>query len=144
MSDLLDKLHADAFLGLLHAALDPVPISVFDGKVPDPLPDIKANPWVIVYFDPGWPTDGAANALDGKSVTYVLHGYCHCVAGSMAGVRAVTGQVRAALLNVRPTVAGRACWPIRWSAGQPANPDETLGQLVMDKVDVYELMTGPG
>lgn len=144
MSDLLDKAHADAFLGLLHTALDPVPIAVYDGKVPDPLPDIQASPYVVVYFDPGWPVDGAANALDGNAVTYVLRGYCHCVAASMAGVRAVTGQVRAALLNVRPTVTGRTCWPIGWYDGQPANPDESLGHLAVNKVDIYELKTGPG
>jgi hypothetical protein len=143
MSDLLDKLHAEAFLGLLHAALDPVPIVIYDGKVPDPLPDVNASPYVVVYFDPGWPTDGAANALDGKSVTYVLHGYCHCVAGSMAGVRALTGQVRAALLNVRPTVTGRTSGLIRWYDGQPANPDESLGKLAVNKVDIYELVTTP-
>jgi hypothetical protein len=135
VSDLLDKAHADAFLGLLHAALDPVPIAVYDGKVPDPLPDVQASPCVVVYF--------AANALDGKAVTYVTRGYCHCVAGSMAAVRAVTGQVRAALLNVRPTVAGRSAGLIKWYDGQPANPDETLGHLAVNKVDVYELITTP-
>jgi hypothetical protein len=143
VSDLLDKAHADAFLGLLHTALDPVPIAVYDGKVPDPLPDVQASPWVVVYFDPGWPVDGAGNALDGKAVTYVTRGYCHCVAGSMAAVRAVTGQVRAALLNVRPTVAGRSAGLIKWYDGQPANPDETLGHLAVNKVDVYELITTP-
>jgi hypothetical protein len=144
MSDLLDKLHADAFLGLLHAALDPVPISVFDGKVPDPVPDIKANPWVLVYFDPGWPVDGAANAFDGRAVTYVLRSTCHSIGATAAACRAVTGQVRAALLNVRPTVTGRSSGLIRWTDGQPANPDESLGFLVMDKVDVYQFTTSPG
>jgi hypothetical protein len=141
MSDLIDKAHADAVLGLLHAALDPVPISVFDGKVPDPTPDVAAHPWVLVYFDADWPIDGAGNSLDGTSRTYVLRAWCHSAAASAAGARAIAGQVRAALLNVIPTITGRTSGMICHIDGQPANPDETLGFLVVDKVDVYELMT---
>jgi hypothetical protein len=141
MSDLIDKAHADAVLGLLHAALDPVPISVFDGKVPDPTPDVAAHPWLLVYFDAEWPIDGAGNSLDGTARTYVLRAWCHSTAASATGARAIAGQVRAALLNVIPTIAGRTSGMICRVGGQPANPDETLGFLVMDKVDVYELMT---
>jgi hypothetical protein len=144
MSDTLDRDHANAVLTLLHTALDPVPIAVYDGVVPSPFPDPAANPWLLVYFDASWPTDGAANTLDGKSATYVLTVQCHSTAASAAGARAIAGQARAALLNVRPTVAGRVCWPIRRVEGQPPNKDETLGFLVMDKVDVYELASAPG
>lgn len=144
MSDLLDKAHADAVLGLLHAALDPVPILVFDGKVDNPTPDVAAHPWVLVYFAPGWPVDGAANTLDGNAATYVQRIWTHSTAASAAAARAVAGQVRAALLNVRPVVAGRTTWPIRWDDGNPPDRDETLGFLVMDQVDVWKLQTAPG
>jgi hypothetical protein len=141
MSDLLDKTHADAILNLLHAALDPVPIAVYDGVVPNPYPDVAANPWVLVYLQPSWPVDGAGNTLDGLARTYVLRAYCHSTGGTAAAARGIAGQVRQALLNVRPTVAGRATGLIRWVDGQPPNRDETLGFAVMDKVDVYELVT---
>lgn len=144
MSDTLDRDHANAVLSLLHAALDPVPIAIYDGVVPSPYPDVKTSPWVLVYFDASWPPDGQANALDGKSATYMLRVYCHSTAASAAGARAIAGQVRAALLDVRPTVSGRTTWPIRWAEGQPPNKDETLGFLVMDKVDVYQLASTPG
>lgn len=143
MSDLLDKAHADAVLALLSAAVDSH-ISVFDGKVPEPFPDVKANPWVLVYFSPGWPVDGAANTLDGNAATYVQRIWTHSTAATAAAARAVAGQVRAALLNVRPVVTGRATWPIRWEDGNPPNRDETLGFLVMDQVDVWKLQTAPG
>jgi hypothetical protein len=141
MSDLVDKAHADAFLGLLHAALDPVPIAVYDGLVPSPFPDVKAAPWVLVYFDADWPIDGAGNSLDGTARTYVLRAYCHSTGATAAAARAIAGQVRAAVLNVRPTVAGRTSGMVRHAGGQPPNRDETLGFLVMDKADVYEFVT---
>jgi hypothetical protein len=144
MSDLIDKAHADAVLGLLHAALDPVPISVFDGKVPDPTPKVATNPWVLVYFNPGWPVDGKANSLDGTATTYQLTFFTHSIGATAAAARAVAGQVRAALLNVRPIVTGRSCWPIRWDDGSPTDRNEDLGFPVMDKVDVWKLQTAPG
>lgn len=144
MSDLLDKAHADAVLGLLLVGLDPH-ISVFDGKVPDPMPDVAANPWVLVYFSAGWPLDGVANSLDGTAVTYRQRVFVHSTGASAAAARAVAGQARAALLNVRPAISGRTAWPIRWAdGGNPPDLDETLGFPVMDQVDVYELTTAPG
>jgi hypothetical protein len=143
MSDLLDKAHADAVLALLTGALNPA-IAVYDGKVRDPTPNVATNPWVLVYFDPGWPVDGAANSLDGTAVTYRLTFFTHSIAASAPSARAVAGQVRAALLNVRPVISGRSCWPIRWDDGTPASLDETLGFPVMDKVDVWKLQTAPG
>jgi hypothetical protein len=143
VSDLLDKAHADAVLALLTGALNPA-IAVFDGKVPDPTPNVATNPWVLVYFDPGWPVDGAANSLDGNAVTYRLTFFTHSIGASAAAARAVAGQVRAALLNIRPIISGRSCWPIRWDDGTPASLDETLGFPVMDKVDVWKLTSAPG
>lgn len=143
MPDLLDKAHADAVLALLSAGVDSH-ISVFDGKVPDPTPTVATNPWVLVYFSAGWPVDGAANTLDGNAATYVQRIWTHSTAATAAAARAVAGQVRAALLNVRPVVTGRTTWPIRWDDGNPPNRDETLGFLVMDQVDVWKLQTAPG
>lgn len=144
MSDGLEKAHADAILNLLHAALDPVPVAVYDGLVPSPFPDPAAAPWCLVYFSSSWPTDGTGNALDGQSATFLLRAYCHSTGATAAAARAVGGMVRATLLNVRPIISGRACGLIRWAEGQPPNKDETLGFPVMDRVDVFELTTTPG
>lgn len=143
MSDGIDKAHADAILGLLHAALDPVPIAVYDGLVPNTvtLADVAAHPYTLVYLQAGWPTDGAGNAFDGLSRTCLLRIFTHSTGATAAAARSVAGQVRAALLNIRPTVTGRVSGPIRWVDGNPPDRDETLGFPVMDQVDVWELMT---
>jgi hypothetical protein len=140
MPDLLDKAHVDAVLALLAAGLDPA-IVVYDGVVPSPYPDPEVHPYVVVYFSGGWPTDGAGNAFDGRSATYRMQCYTHSVGGTAAACRAVAGQVRAALLNVRPAISGRSVFPIRWDDGQPAGTDESLGFPVINKADVYELKT---
>lgn len=141
MSDQIDKAHADAILGLLHAALDPVPIEVYDGVVPSPYPDVAAHPWVLVYLEADWPIDGTGNGFDGQARTYVLRAYCHSTGATAAAARAIAGQVRAALLNVKPTVAGRSTGSIWRPGGAPPTRDETLGFLVMDKVDIYEFVS---
>jgi hypothetical protein len=143
MSDGIDKAHADAVLALLAAGLD-THVSVFDGQVPDPTPDVASKPWVLVYFQPTWPTDGAGNSLDGQSQTCRLRIYTHSIGATAAAARSVGGQARAALLNARPAVTGRICGLIRWVDGNPPDRDETLGTLVMDKVDVWEFVTTPG
>ena len=69
--------------------------------------------------------------------------YCHCAGGNQIAARAVAQRVRAALLDVTPTVTGRKCWPIRREAGQLVDRDESTGLLVMDGVSVYRLESVP-
>lgn len=140
MSDQLDELHAQAVLGLLAAGL-PAQVAVYDGKVPDPMPDPAGHPWVLVYTQIQRPRDGVGNALDGRSATIVARFWCHNVGATAAAARAVSMQVRSALLDARPSVAGRTCSLIRWYDGQPPSRDETLGSLVMDQVDIYEFFS---
>ena len=138
MADDLDELHAQAGLALLVA--DPG-LVVFDGKVPDgALP-----PYVLVYTTVERPAGemGVANALDGLSATVTATWYCHCVGESAAAARAVAMRVSRALLDRRPTIAGRACGLIRQGEMTPPNRDETTGRLVMDLVAVYHLTTTP-
>lgn len=132
MADLLDKAHADAGLGLLIADAG---LTVFDGKVPDPTPD---PPYVIVYVIVEWPRDGIGTALTSTQVTVTTSYYCHCIAETAAGSRAVAMRVRAALLNARPVISGRNCGPIKQIEAAPPQRDETTGRLVMDSVGVYE------
>jgi hypothetical protein len=142
MSDLLDKLHADAGLSLLHGVCDVLspPIPVYDGVVPAQ----AARPYVLVYTEISRPRLADGNALDGKSATFLVRWYCHCVGETAAAARAVGMEVRTALLDVRPTIAGRACDMVRQDVVQPPTRDETLGYPVMDEVQVYSLATLPG
>jgi hypothetical protein len=139
MSDLLDKAHADVGLNLLTAAL-PSSIPVYDGVVPAQAP----RPYVLVYTQISRSRTAAGNSLDGRTATFVVRWVCHCVADTAAAARAVGMQVRAAFLDVRPAIAGRACDLIRQEESLPPNRDESLGYLVMDQIQAYTLQTLPG
>jgi hypothetical protein len=133
MSDQLDELHAQAVLSLLGAALGAIvpPIPVYDGVVPNPTPP---PPYVLVYASIGRPygTSGLGNALVMTSPTIAARFKCKCVGLSPAAARAVGMQVRSALLDQRPTIAGRNCGPIH-EDNEPGPPDrdESLGQVLM-------------
>lgn len=137
MSTLQD--HANAVLGLLIAdAL----LTVYDGKVTG-----TADHYVLVYTFRQLPTGDLApdkTPLTGDTTTVDMRFYCHCVGADAIAARAVQARVQTALLDVTPSVAGRACFPIRWVEGQqPERSEETLTP-VFDTVDVYSLVTVPG
>lgn len=134
MTDLLDQAMADAGLNLLRA--DPS-LTVYDGNVPDPLPDINTSPYVLVYTSIEWPADDPNNALDGVTGRAVVRWLCHCVGGNQQASRAVAQRVRTQLLDKRPAVAGMVAGLIRHEQDQPPIRDEVLGQLVVDSVHVY-------
>jgi hypothetical protein len=135
--------HATAVLALLDGDdLPGDPLVVYDGKVTG-----TADHYVLVYFLVQTPDGLAAPdkvSLDFASDVLDVWVYCHCVGPTPVAARAVQGRVRAALLNVTPTITGRTCFPIRWREGQPGQRDEETGPLVVDQVDVYGLTSLPG
>jgi len=128
--------HADAILGLLRADPD---LTVYDGHVPDG----GELPYVLVYIADSDPQQANSHSLTVESTRHVTWAYCHCVGANAIAARAVAQRVRAALLDVTPTIPGRTCWPIRREEGQPAERDESTGQVVVDLVDVYRLESVP-
>ena len=129
--------HADAILALLDADNTAPALVVYDGRVPD----LTEPPYVVVYFaDNDTP---ASSPLTGEYRRYAMWAYCHCAGGNQIAARAVAQRVRAALLDVTPTVTGRKCWPIRREEGQLVDRDESTGLLVMDGVSVYRLESVP-
>ncbi|WP_422744349.1 tail completion protein gp17 [Micromonospora sp. WMMD754] len=132
------RAHADAVLALL-AAAPGNPLRVLDGAVPKE----TAPPYVLVYFGDEDPELPDSRALEGSSERFVLRAWVHCVGGNAAAARALGERVRAALLDVVPSIAGRSCWPIRREEGSPPQRDESTGTLVMDRVDVYRLESVP-
>jgi hypothetical protein len=135
--------HTAAVLGLLDADNGPPPLVFYDGVVPS----TGAPPYVLVYFAFDQPE--AAQDIESSDLTMATRrvdclAYCHSVGNNAAASRAVAARVRAALLDVTPTVAGRIAFPIRHIENSPVRRDETTGVLVMDQVDVYRLSTVPG
>lgn len=131
--------HADAVLGLLRA--DTL-LTVYDGKVTG-----TADHYVLVYTYrqlPGGLLTPDKTALTGVTSTVEMQFYCHCVGADAIAARAVQGRVENALSDVTPSVAGRACFPIRWAEGSQAQRDEETLATVFDNVDVYSLVTVPG
>lgn len=137
MSTLQD--HANAVLNLLRAdAL----LTVYDGQVTG-----TADHYVLVYTFrqlPGGDLAPDKTPLTGDSITVDMRFYCHCVGADAIASRAVQARVQAALLDVTPTVSGRACFPIRWVEGTQTDRNEETLSLVIDAVDVYGLTSVPG
>ena len=137
MSTLQD--HANAVLNLLRAdAL----LTVYDGQVTG-----TADHYALVYTFrqlPGGELAPDKTPLTGDTTTVDMRFYIHCVGSDATASRAVQARVEAALKDVTPVVAGRACFPVRWVEGSPPERDEETLALVIDMVDVYSLVTVPG
>ncbi|MEU8371218.1 tail completion protein gp17 [Micromonospora tulbaghiae] len=131
------RAHADAVLALLAAA--PGNLRVLDGAVPKE----TAPPYVLLYFGDEDPELPDSRPLEGSSERFVLRVWVHSVGGNASAARALGERVRAALLDVAPSIAGRVCWPIRREEGSPPQRDESTGTLVMDRVDIYRLESVP-
>ena len=130
---------ANAVLALLG---EDTQLTTYDGAVPDS----PAAQYALVYLyieTPDGLTVPGQLSLTLASTTINLRAYVHCVGGNAMSARAISGRVRAALLDVTPIVAGRSCSPIRWLEGQPPSRDEETGAVVFDQVDVYGFWSVP-
>ena len=139
MTDTLDEDHAQVVLALL--AANPNIAHVFDGAVSNPTPD---PPYVLVYTSVSRPFGAPSNGLDAASKTVVTRVKCKCVGLNAALARAVGMQVRAALIDQRPVIAGRNCGPIHEDdAPAPPDRDESTGRLLMVQ-DLDYMFTSTG
>jgi hypothetical protein len=135
---------ANAILALLRAVPDltvwpPENGATVTGK--GIVPPGSPRPYVAVHLHTERTSGGR---LDNRSTRRVTRAFCHCVGDNDIAARAVADLVAGALLDVRPTIDGRSCYPIRHDASQPARPDESTGDTVVDLVDVYRLESMPG
>lgn len=137
MTDLLEEQHIDAGLGLLRGDTGLTVYPDAEGIVPaNPAP-----PYVRVYTNIDRPLDGSGNKLDGRSATWVVRYYCHCVGANEYAAAAVAMRVRTQLLDVVPTIAGRTCFQIKQDASEPTRRDESTGTTVYTRPVVYRLTT---
>lgn len=137
MADLLDKLHVDAGLDLLRADGSLTVYPNAEGHTPaNPVP-----PYVRAYVAFDRPADAGGNALIGLSSTWTVRWYLHCVGANEYAATAVGMRVRAALLDQRPTIAGRNCGLIREDSANVPIRDSSTGVEVFDYLVIYRLQT---
>lgn len=135
--------HADAVLALLRGDAQLTVYPVADGEPGSGTGLVPAGatpPYVAVHITADRPL---GETLDMRSSRMVVRAYCHCVGDNLTAARAVADRVATRLLDVKPAIAGRSCFPIRHDASQPVRPDESTGRLVVDLVDVYRLESLP-
>jgi hypothetical protein len=136
--------HAKVFLDLLDADNATPPLVVLHGRVPQG----QTAPYVLLYIRLHTPSGVEVPqmvSLESTSDVIDASAYCHSVANlDPMGALAVAGRVRARLLGVTPTVAGRACYPISHEDSRPMDRNDELGSAVFDQVDVYSFTSQPG
>jgi hypothetical protein len=139
VSDLLDEQLVNAGLALLRADAGLTVYPDVNGETPDAPPP----PYVRVYAYIERPVDAGENNLGGTSGSWTVRWIAHCVGANEIAARAVAMRVRAAWLDVRPTVAGRVCGLIRYDGSQPPRRDNDLGYQVLDQIEMYRLTSTP-
>jgi hypothetical protein len=140
VTDLIDR-------DLIDAALTPLRADAGLTVYPDGegfVPEKPTAPYVRVYTSTEWPKEGDANAIDGLSVSTTTRWYVHCVAETEYAAAALAMRVRTALLNVRPTVAGRNCGLIYMEAAEVTNRSELAGTPTYVRTVVYAMVSAPG
>lgn len=125
-----DDPHAVAILDLLYA--DTV-LRVHDGAIGEQEPD---KPYVVVHF--------SVQLSRGDDLTHgsrerKTRATIHSVGETAASARITSQRVENALLDKRPVIAGRICWPIEGEYTQPPIRDEYTGVAVYDAISTWVL-----
>ncbi|MGG7450557.1 hypothetical protein ACQ3HE_06670 [Plantibacter auratus] len=129
------RAHKAAVLARLRE--DPVlALKTFDSVVPDKTP----VPYVVVYSDQAvW----SSERLDFAQIAADFSFMIHAVGERPDQAQAVAERVYAQLMNFRPTVVGRSCWPMKAEASQPVRPDRDGEVTLWTAVDVFDLHSTP-
>lgn len=131
--------HIAAFLALLEAhpylgtGANSVPVVM---EVPDPRP----LEYVVVYPQVSY---RALDELPVRSRRAVVRFVTHSVGQTGMAAQIIAGNVREAVLDMRPAIARRTCYPIRDEQSLPPERDESTGVLVMDAMTVWRLESVP-
>ena len=127
----------EAHVSAVRNLVDAVPnVTIYDGTVPnDP-----AYPYVVLYADQG---AAFANAYTEVSTFRTFRVQTTTVAANQPQARALAERVESALLDVRPTVTGRKCAPIRTETAQPVRRADDVDPVVFYAVDIWALSSVP-
>jgi hypothetical protein len=132
---------ADAVLDLLYAIGPTLSVYPAAGGGAVTVPNGTPPPYATVHFAVGRPLGGRLPARSTRQLTRI---YVHCVGGDDIAARAVSVLVAGALLDVKPAITGRTCFPIRHESHQPPREDESTGVLTVTLTEVYRLESLPG
>ena len=132
--------HADAILALLRADASLV-VYPPTGGGGTTVPAGTNPPYVVVQVIADRPDGGRLQHL---STRFRARAYCQCVGANDIAARVVSDRVAAALLDVRPTIAGRSVYPIRHDIGRDPLSTDTTGTTTVTITDVYRLESDPG
>lgn len=139
MADDLDRQHIDAGMSLLRADTGLTVYPDAEGFVPK-LAD-RPDHYLMVYATISRPRTADGNALDGRSGIWTTTWYVHAVGPNANSSAAMAMRANRALLDQRPTIAGRSVNPIAQATEQPPTRDESTGSPVYDTVVTYEMVT---
>lgn len=112
-----------------------------EGGGPSTVPVGTTPPYVVVHFTT---EDIDGGRLDTKSTRTRTRAYAHCVGANDIAARAVLDKVRAAWLDVVPTISGRNCFPIRAEPTREPFSTEPVAQTTVTITAVFRLETVPG
>lgn len=114
----LDSLaHYEFVKGLLSTL--PSEITLYEGQVPDE----PAFPYVVLRMATG---DESVTHLCGTTDDADVWFYFTCVGLTDAAARVVARETRARVLDVRPSITGRSCGPIRKGSSLTIQPDQDV------------------
>jgi hypothetical protein len=134
--------HADAVLALLRAEDRLIVYPAEDGG-PTVIPNGAQPPYLTVHFNAERTLSGRLNH---RSTRFLMRIYLSCTGKDDVGARAVCDLAAGVLLDVKPDIPGRNCYPIRHEHHRPQTPqeDQSTGSLYATIVDLYRLesMTG--
>lgn len=124
-------LHAAAIKALLAPT-----VRLHEGERPDSSP----LPAAVLFVPSGTRTRTTlATISDRRDVPFQVTS----VGLDPEGVRSVAQRVQDALLDRRPAIAGRTCWPITQEGSDPIRLDRDVNPHVYYAVDLYNLSSVP-
>jgi hypothetical protein len=129
----------DEHIAAFAALVDAVPnVTVYADEA---VPNNPSYPYVVLYGNQGLPSRTSMDPVSDQRETTVQS---TVVAVTQGQARALADRVEAAVLDVRPTVAGRISAPVEKRSSQPVRLDHDIKPPVFYAVDVWAFTTIPG
>lgn len=136
--------HEDAFLGLLRAHPTLVVFPAENGAAGSDqglVPPDTPPPYVAVRFSGGPALGESINMASSRRIVYAD---CHCAGETRDQALWVADLVESLVLDVKPVIADRRPFPIRWDSDRDVRPDDSVSPAVWSKLVIYRLETIPG